>query len=36
MDFPEVVLKEEERQGKAMPLDSLIVLSRLRLERNDD
>lgn len=36
MDFPEVVLKEEERQDKAMHLDSLIVLSRLRLERNDD
>ena len=33
MDFLEVVLKEEERQGKAMPLDSLLVLSRLRLER---
>lgn len=33
MDFLEIVLKEEERQGRAMPLDSLIVLSRLRLER---
>ena len=33
MDFLEVVLREEKRQGRAMPLDSLIVLSRLRLER---
>jgi ATP-dependent DNA helicase RecG len=33
MDFLELVLNEEKRQGKTMPLDSLIVLSRLRLER---
>jgi ATP-dependent DNA helicase RecG len=33
MDFLEIVLHEEERTGKAMPLDSLIVLSRLRIER---
>ena len=32
-DFLEMVLREEEWQRKAMPLDSLIVLSRLRLER---
>ena len=31
--FLELVLREEERRGKAMPLDSLIVLSRLRQER---
>jgi ATP-dependent DNA helicase RecG len=34
MDFLEIVLREEERTGKAMPLDSLIVLSRLRAERH--
>jgi len=33
MDFLEIVLREEERTGRAMPLDSLIVLSRLRSER---
>ena len=33
MDFLEMILNEERRQNKAMPLDSLIVLSRLRLER---
>ena len=33
MDFLELVLNEEKRQNKTMPLDSLIVLSRLRLER---
>jgi len=33
MDFLEIVLREEERTGRAMPLDSLIVLSRLRTER---
>jgi ATP-dependent DNA helicase RecG len=33
MDFLEVVLRVEERTGKAMPLDSLNVLSRLRTER---
>lgn len=33
MDFLEIVLREEERTGKAMPLDSLIALSRLRTER---
>jgi len=29
----EIVLREEERTGKPMPLDSLIALSRLRTER---
>lgn len=33
MDFLEIVLREEERTGKPMPLDSLIALSRLRTER---
>ena len=33
MDFLEIVLREEERTGRAIPLDSLIVLSRLRTER---
>ena len=33
MDFLEIVLREEERTGKPMPLDSLIALSRLRAER---
>ncbi|KJR96751.1 MAG: hypothetical protein VR65_27275 [Desulfobulbaceae bacterium BRH_c16a] len=33
MDFLEIVLREEERTGRAMPLDSLIALSRLRTER---
>jgi len=33
LDFLELVLRHEERTGRAMPLDSLIVLSRLRLER---
>ena len=33
MDFLEIVLREEERTGKPMPLDSLIALSRLRIER---
>jgi ATP-dependent DNA helicase RecG len=33
MDFLEIVLREEERTGKPMPLDSLITLSRLRTER---
>jgi len=31
--FLEIILRYEERTGKAMPIDSLIVLSRLRLER---
>ncbi|MGQ9677377.1 MAG: RNA-binding domain-containing protein [Chloroflexota bacterium] len=31
--FLELVVREEERSGRALPLDSLIVLSRLRLER---
>lgn len=33
MDFLEIVLREEEKTGKPMPLDSLIALSRLRTER---
>ncbi|MDH5297438.1 MAG: hypothetical protein OEV91_00275 [Desulfobulbaceae bacterium] len=33
MAFLELVLREEERRGRAMSLDSLIVLSRLRQER---
>lgn len=33
LDFLELVLKEEERTGRAMPLDSLIILSRLKQER---
>ena len=33
MDFLELIIKEENRQGASMPLDSLIVLSRLRQER---
>nr|WP_197463660.1 crosslink repair DNA glycosylase YcaQ family protein [Desulfuromonas sp. DDH964] len=32
-DFLELVLRHEERTGRAMPLDSLIILSRLRQER---
>ncbi len=32
-DFLELVLRHEERTGYAMPLDSLIILSRLRQER---
>ena len=32
-DFLELVLKEEDRTGRPMPLDSLIILSRLRQER---
>lgn len=31
--FLELVLREEERTGSAMPLDSLLILSRLREER---
>ena len=33
MDFLQIVLREEERIGSPMPLDSLIALSRLRSER---
>jgi len=33
LDFLELVLREEERTGRPMPLDSLIVLSLLRQER---
>ena len=33
LDFLEMVLREEERTGRPMPLDSLIILSRLRQER---
>jgi len=32
-DFLEMILRHEERTGTAMPIDSLIVLSRLRNER---
>ena len=32
-DFLELVLRHEEATGRAMPLDSLIILSRLRQER---
>ena len=33
MDFLEPIIWEENRQGASMPLDSLIILSRLRQER---
>ncbi len=33
VDFLELVVRHEERTGRAMPLDSLIILSRLRQER---
>jgi ATP-dependent DNA helicase RecG len=33
MDFLEPIIQEENRQGASMPLDSLIILSRLRQER---
>ncbi len=33
MDFLELIIQEENRQGGSMPLDSLIVLSQLRQER---
>lgn len=33
MDFLGIVLREEERTGRAMPLDSLIILYKLRTER---
>jgi ATP-dependent DNA helicase RecG len=33
LDFLEMVLREEQRIGRPMPLDSLIILSRLRQER---
>jgi ATP-dependent DNA helicase RecG len=33
LDFLDLVLRHEERTGRAMPLDSLIILSRLRQER---
>lgn len=33
LEFLELVLRHEERSGRAMPLDSLIILSRLRQER---
>jgi len=32
-DFLEMILRHEERTGTAMPIDSLIILSRLRQER---
>lgn len=32
-DFLEMILRYEERTNTAMPIDSLIILSRLRLER---
>jgi ATP-dependent DNA helicase RecG len=33
LGFLEMVLREEERTGRSMPMDSLIILSRLRQER---
>ncbi len=33
LDFVEMTIEEENRTGKTMPLDSLIILSRLRNER---
>jgi len=33
LGFVELVLRQEERLGRTMPLDSLIILSRLRSER---
>ena len=33
LEFLRLVLNQEERTGRAMPLDSLIILSRLRYER---
>lgn len=33
LNFVELVLREEDRSGRSMPLDSLILLSRLRHER---
>ncbi len=33
MDFLELIIQEENRQGGSMPLDSLIILSQLRQER---
>lgn len=33
MDFLELIIQEENRQGGPMPLDSLIILSQLRQER---
>lgn len=33
LEFLELVLRHEERTGRGMPLDSLIILSRLRQER---
>ncbi|MDI9526088.1 MAG: putative DNA binding domain-containing protein [Pseudomonadota bacterium] len=33
LGFIELVLQQEERMGRSMPLDSLIILSRLRTER---
>jgi len=32
-DFLEMILRQEEQSGTAMPIDSLIILSRLRHER---
>ena len=36
IEFLRVILQEEERAGQRLPLDSLIVLSRLRNERRLD
>ena len=33
IDFLEMILRHEERTGTAMPIDSLLILSRLRYER---
>lgn len=36
MDFMRMIIREEERIGKPLPLDALIILSRLRDERRLD
>ncbi|MDY6990757.1 MAG: ATP-binding protein [Thermodesulfobacteriota bacterium] len=36
MDFIRMIIREEERVGKPLPLDALIILSRLREERRLD
>jgi len=36
LDFMRMIIREEERIGKSLPLDALIILSRLRDERRSD
>jgi len=36
MEFMRMIIREEERAGKPLPLDALIILSRLREERRLD